>query len=1048
MKSNLLLLWLTIILLSVGGFPLAEFAYGKDILHTGSVQHQIQQEEITITGIVKDENGIELPGSSVIEKGTNNGTATDAEGSYKITVKDRNSILVFTFIGYKTKEIQVGDKTVIIVVLLPDVDIIEEVVLVGYGTQKKNILAGSVSTVNGAEIVKSPAMNVTSSIGGIIPGLVAVGQSGEPGEDYVTLYIRGRSTLNDNSPLIVVDGVPNRSLERIDPTTIESITVLKDASAAIYGSQAANGVVLVTTKRGNAEKMVYSVSFTSGWSRPTRIPELTNAVEYAELANEVNYYDNRPPVYDSTALAAFASGSDPWKYPNTDWFHEVLKPWSLQYNGNITMSGGTDRMRSFVSVSARNQDGFFINSASKYAQYDLRANVDNKINKYIDLSVDASLRIEQRSFPTAWSPTIFLNLMTALPMQIAYWPNGLPGPPLDPTAQNNPVVQATPEAGLSEGENYVFNINSKLRIKIPGIEGLTFVSTGALDRDLNYAKFFSKHYTLYKWDGMTYDKNNVPVLVGDGYGPSALRQSEQITKEYLINSFFTYQRTFDAHNVNAVAGIEFIENNYNWFTAERRNFAQNYPAELNFGDEDEQYASGSNPGTNRWQNFFGRVNYAFRDKYIADFVWRYQGSSKFAPETRWGFFPGISIAYRISEERFWQDLIPYKLISYMKLRASWGKTGNDLIPPYQFFSLYDQYWRNFITGDGKAHAVYYESLAGNSQAQWEEANQFNVGTDMKWNDSKLSFTIDYFNNLRTKILISQQASIPTMTGTSGKLPKINLGKVRNHGIDFEFKWRERRGDFDYSVGFNGLWAKNKVLFFDEATGALEWQKQTGYPMESGLYYEAVGIFRTQEDLDKYPHLAVARTGDVIFKDVSGDSIINGDDMTRIYKNAVPTLTGGLILTANYKGFDVYVLFQGQAGAVRYIPFMGSRGGSNYMKTFYDNRWTEENTDATFPRTFNRNDEYWVSSDNPNTFWLWKTDFIRLKNLEIGYTLPEVISRKIGLSNVRIHAGVMNLITWSPDLRDFDPELEPKGDGFAGQGYPMQQILTAGINIGF
>jgi len=1048
MKSNLLQLWLTIILLSVVGYPLAEFACGEDIFPSVSDHYQIQQDPITVTGTVKDENGVGLPGVYVLEKGTNNGTITDNEGTYKVTVEGVNSLLVFSYIGYKTQEIKVEGQKIIDVSLETDVSVIEEVVLVGYGTQRKVTLTGSVSSVGGNEIVKSPAMNVTNSIAGTIPGLIAVGQSGEPGEDYSTLFIRGRSTLNDNSPLIVVDGVPNRSLERIDPSTVENITVLKDASGAIYGSQAANGVILITTKRGSAEKMVYSASFTAGWSRPTRIPELTNSVEYAELANEVNYYDNRPPVYDAEALEAYANGSNLWKYPNTDWFHEVLKPWSPQYNGNITMSGGTDKLRSFISVSARNQDGFFVNSASKYEQYDLRANVDNKITKHIDLSVDASMRLEQRSFPTASSPTIFLNLMTALPMQVAYWPNGLPGPPLDPTSQNNPVVQATPDAGLSEGENYVFNINSKLLIKIPGVEGLTFTSTGAFDRGLNYTKFFSKHYTLYEWDGMTYDENNIPFLVGDGYGPSALRQSQYITKEYLVNSFFTFQRKFNLHYVNAVAGLEIIQNNYNWFTAERRNFANNFPDELNFGNEDEQYAYGSNPGTNRWQNYFGRVNYSFRDKYIGDFVWRYQGSSKFAPDTRWGFFPGVSLAYRISAEQFWRNSLLSQLLPTLKIRTSWGKTGNDLIPPYQFFSLYEQSWRNFIDGGGTAYAVYGESLAGNAHAQWEEANQFNVGADMGWLDGKLTFTFDFFNNLRTKILITQQASIPTMTGTSGKLPQINLGKVRNHGIDFELRWQDKKGDFNYSAGFNGLWAQNKVLFFDEAEGALEWQKQTGYPMESGLYYEAIGIFKTQDDLDKYPHLDVARTGDVIFKDVSGDGIINGDDMTRIHKNAVPTLTGGLTLAADYKGFDMSVLFQGQAGAIRYIQYMGSKGGSNYMKTFYKNRWTEEQTDANYPRTFNRNDEYWVSSDNPNTFWLWNTDFIRLKNIEIGYTLPEKISGKAGLDNLRIHVGGMNLITWSPDLKDFDPELEPKGDGFAGQGYPMQKILTAGINIGF
>jgi TonB-linked SusC/RagA family outer membrane protein len=1015
----------------------------------GPIRHvTAQPQRIIITGTVTDENAMPMPGVNVLEKGTTNGAVTNLEGVYAISVANTQSVLLFTFVGYQAQEVEVGNRTMIDISLVPEIEVLDEVMVVGYGTQKKATLSGSVASVRGEDIARSPAMNVTNSIAGAIAGLVAVGQSGEPGADYATLFIRGRSTLNDNSPLIVVDGVPNRSLERIDPSTIESITVLKDASGAIYGSQAANGVILVTTKRGSAEKMSFTADFTSGWSRPTRIPELTNAAEFAELANEVSLYDHRPPKYDSASIAAFASGSDPWKYPSTDWFSEVLKPWSWQQNANLTMSGGNEKLRSFVAVSSRRQDGFFYNSASKYNQYDLRTNLDYAVSKYIDLSVDAGMRVEQRSFPTVSSPTIFLSLMTALPMQVAYWPNGQPGPPLDPTSQNNPVVQATPYAGLSEGENYVMNLNSRLLVRIPGVEGLTLTATGALDRGLHYSKFFSKHYTLYEWDRLTYDADSVPVLVKKDYGPSALRQRMDINKEYLVNSYFTFQKAISYHSLKVIAGFEFIQNNYNWFTAERRKFINNYPAELNFGNEDEQYASGSNPGINRWQNYFGRFNYAYRDKYMAEFVWRYQGSSKFAPGTRWGFFPGVSVSYRISEESFWQNSAIARLISYLKIRSSWGKTGNDLIPPYQFFSLYDQSWRNFITGDGAAHAVYYESLAGNSHAQWEEARQLNAGIDVGWFDSRLSLTADYFDNLRTKILITQKASVPIMTGTSGKLPMINLGKVSNHGVDFELTWRDRLGDLNYSAGFNGLWARNKVLFFDEAEGALEWQKQTGYPMESGLYYDAIGIFKSEKDLDKYPHLDVARTGDVIFRDVSGDSIINGDDMTRIYKSWVPTLTGGFTLSAQYRGFDLSALVQGQAGAVRYVQFMGSSTGSNYMKTFYDNRWTEEHPDATYPRTFNRNDEYWVSSDNANTFWLRRTDFVRLKNLEIGYNLPAVLLTKIGLSGLRVHVGGMNLLTWAPDMKDFDPELEPKGDGFAGQGYPMQKILTTGISVKF
>jgi TonB-linked SusC/RagA family outer membrane protein len=906
-----------------------------------------------------------------------------------------------------------------------------------------------VASVSGKEIEKSPAMNVTNSLAGSIAGLVAVGQSGEPGSDYSNLYIRGRSTLNDNSPLVVVDGVPNRSLERIDPATIESITVLKDASAAIYGSQAANGVILVTTKRGTAEKMVYTANFTTGWSRPTVIPDLTNSAEYAELVNEIDHYDGRNPSYSATDIENYASGSDLWLYPNTDWFNEVLKPWSMQTNANVTMSGGNENLKSFVSLSTRHQDGFFYNSASDYAQHDLRTNIDCRVNKYISASIDGSFRLELADFPTASSAAIFRDLMTALPMQVALWPNGLPGPPLDATNQNNPVVQSTTVAGLSESDNYVFNVNLKLNIKVPWVEGLSIAATTALDRDLNYLKYFSKKYALYTWDGTTVDAENNPVLVSTAYGSSNLKQQLNIGKAYLFNTILSYQKFINnVHDVNLIAGMEVIENNSNWFSAERRDFANSFPAELNFGNSNYQYANGSNPGINRWLNYFGRVNYAFKDKYIVEFVWRYQGSSKFAPDKRWGFFPGLSAAYRISEENFWKNSAVSEVINSLKIRASWGKTGNDLITPYQFYSLYSLNWQYFVTDDLINHSTYYESLAGNSDAQWEEANQYNVGLNVGLLKNRLTIAADYFNNLRTKILITQTASIPDMTGMSYNLPDINLGEVRNQGSDFEILWVDNLSKFNYRIGLNGCYAINKVLFFDEAEGALDWQKQTGYPMQSGLYYEAIGIFHTQDDLDNNPHLSEARTGDVIFKDVNDDGAITGDDMKRIYKNTIPTFTGGLTISLEYRGIDLAAIVQGQAGAVRYIQDLGGKNSQNYLKSFYDNRWTEENPDADYPRTYNRNDEYWVSSENPNTYWLRKTDFIRLKTLELGYSLPAKLTRKIGIDNLRIFTGGMNLLIYSPGMKDYDPELEPKGDGFAGEGYPIQKIITAGISIKF
>lgn len=1029
--KSLLLIWVMLTTVAV-----ASVAYGSN--------GQQQQKEMKVTGRVTDQDGNPVIGATVRVEGASTGVITDMEGNYSISVMS-GAKLSYSYIGYKTVVKTVSVAGNISVTLQEDTRVIDEVVVVGYGVQKKTTLSGSVSSVSGKDILKSPAMNVTNSIAGTLPGLVVVAQSGEPGADYANMYIRGKSSLNENSPLVVVDGVPNRSLERIDPSTIESITVLKDASAAIYGSQAANGVILVTTKRGKVEKLGISASYSAGWSQPTKVPELTNAAEYATLVNEIS-----PNTYSADEIRKFADGSDPWRYPNTDWFDTVLKTWSLQQNANVTMSGGTEKLQAYVSLSTRSQDGFFKNSGSKYAQHDFRANIDGKVNDYISLSLDASMRMEQSHFLSVGSARLFRDLMTASPILPAVWPNGLPGPPLDLQNQNNPVVQSTSQAGYNKGENYVFNINAKVNVKIPWVKGLSLTGVAAIDRGLNYTKKFNKKYDLYTWDGTTVGTDGLPTLVKGQYGSSSnLVQQLDISKEYLLNLLANYQRTFNkVHDVSVLLGVESIENTSNWFSAERRNYTVSFPDELNFGDPNSQYSNGSNPGKNRWLNYFGRVNYSYKSKYMAEFVWRYQGSSKFASETRWGFFPGVSLAYRLSEEDFWKDSKLGRLMGNLKLRASYGKTGNDLIDPYQYYSLYAKYWQDFVTGDLTNNSTYYESLAANVKVQWEEAEQMNVGFDVTLLDNRLSLTADYFNNLRSKILIPQTASVPDATGMTDILPDINLGKVRNSGFDFEMAWTDKVRDFEYRIGLNGGYAKNKIIFFDEAEGALAWQKQTGHPMNSSLYYEAIGIFHNQEEIDNYPHMDGTVPGDIKFKNVNGDDKITGEDKTRIYKSDVPRWTGGLNISARYKGFDASILFQGQAGAVRYVQALGSKDGINYFKSFYDNRWTADNPNANYPRTFNRNEEYWVSSENSNTFWLHSTDFIRLKTMELGYTIPATLVRKWGLEKVRVCVSGMNLFTYAPHMKDFDPELEYKGDGFAGQGYPIQRILTAGISINF
>ncbi|MBB3186555.1 SusC/RagA family TonB-linked outer membrane protein [Microbacter margulisiae] len=1001
-----------------------------------------------ITGIVKDEKGQPLPGVTVMIQGTKTGTITDANGNYTLQNVAPNLTLEFSFVGMQKSMILVGDRSVINVTMTEATTGLNEIVVVGYGTQKKATLTGSVTSVGGNDIEETPTMNVTNALAGKVPGLVVVGQSGEPGADYSDLYIRGRSSLNDNSPLIVVDGIPNRSLERIDPSTIESVTVLKDASAAIYGSQAANGVILVTTKRGKAEKLTYSVNIDQGWSQPTKIPKMCNATEFATLVNEVDAYSGQAATYSATDIQKYSNGSDPWGHPNTKWFNALLKTWSPQTTANLSLTGGSRSLRVFASLSARSQDGFFKRGISNYKQYDLRSNIDATLSKYVTARIDFSGRLEDANAPTSSSASIFESIVTANPTKPAYWPNGLPGPPLDLVSQSNPVIQATSASGYNNSQNYVLNVDGKLNIQIPYVNGLSLTFTGSVDRGLDYTKDFTTPYTLYSWDGTTVNSSGIPVLNSALYGGNAkLTQGLNYSQQYLVNGLINYKADIAKHhNIGALVGVEAIENTSNWFTAARYNFSTTYPAELNFGDPNQQYANGANPGMNRWMNYFGRLNYAYDNKYLAEFVWRYQGSSKFSQKVRWGFFPGVSLGYRISEEKFWNDNIK-KIINDLKIRASWGKTGNDLINPYQFYSLYSTYWRNFVTSDGTNHTTITESLAANVLAQWEVATQSDVGIDMYMFNSKISLTCDYFNNLRSKILIPQTSSVPGSTGLTGILPDVNIGKVRNQGVDFDITYADHINDFKFRIGLNGCYAKNKVLFFDEAPGAPAWQIQTGHPMYSGLYYKAIGIFHTQAEVDKYPHMDGARPGDIIFADINGDGKINALDEVRIYKSSVPTLTGGVNLYGEYKNFDLNVFIQGQAGAVRYVQPTGSTE-FNYLQSTYDNRWTTNNPNSNYPRTFNRNNEYWMNSNNPSTFWLKKTDFIRLKSIELGYNIPKKYLDKTGINLLRLYLNAVNLFCYSPDMKDFDPEMVYQNDGLVGEGYPLQRIVNIGCSINF
>jgi TonB-dependent starch-binding outer membrane protein SusC len=993
----------------------------------------------SVRGKVSGDAGDALPGVTILLKGTtSNGTVTNADGQYELSVPDGKGSLIVSFIGYQNKEVPINNQRVINVTLAPDTKALQEVVVVGYGEQKKETVTGSVTSVKGAEVTKSPSINVTNSLAGRLPGLTAVGSSGEPGYDGARLRIRGVNTFGNADPLVVVDGVPGRSLERIDPNTIESISVLKDASAAIYGAQAANGVILVTTKRGKAGKPTITASFNQGYGRPTRLPDMANAAEYATMLNEIDQYAGNAPRFKPEDIQKFQDGSDPWGHPNTEWFKEVLKPWSGQNQGNVSVSGGSDNMKYFVSLTSRSQDGFYYNSGTKYNQYDFRSNLDGNITKNISLAVDLSGRMEDRNFPTRGAGSIFRSVMRGKPNMTAYWPDGTPGPDIE--YGDNPVVISTKATGYDRDKRYVFNSNTKLNIIIPWVEGLSFTANAALDKNFRFNKTFYTPWYLYSWDGKTMDANGKPVLVKGkkGFEDPRLNQYMEDNQNILVNGLLNYNRTIaENHGFKFLIGVERITGKGDNFSAFRRNFISTAVDQLFAGSVDQYTTNNGSGFSNGRLNYFGRVNYDFKNKYLAEFVWRYQASYIFEQSSRFGFFPGVSLGYVVSEEEFWKEALAP--VTYFKLRASYGQTGNDLIDPYQYLALFRNNNLAFVSNGGTSfNQALYEDVVPNQGVTWEKAIQRNVGFDANFLQDKLTVTADYFSNLRSNILWPRNAAIPMTAGFVP--PRENIGKSGNRGFDFSVNYNNSLSELTYQVGLNGGYSKNRIIFWDENQNVPEYQFSTGRPIGSPLYYNAIGIFKDQAAVDAYPHWAGARPGDIIFEDVNGDKKIDANDRVRLEKSDIPTWTGGINLNLGYKGFDVTALVQGAAGAVRYNTTESGEIG-NFLQSFYDNRWTPENPNASGPRTFNRSNEYWISQGN--TYWLNKTDYVRLKNIELGYTLP-AFTEKWNIQKARIYVNAFNLLTYSPDYKDFDPELSSG----SGQGYPLQKIVNGGVSITF
>ncbi|WP_258103451.1 TonB-dependent receptor [Marinoscillum sp. MHG1-6] len=992
-------------------------------------------QPIKITGKVLDENGLGLPGATVVEKGTTNGTITDVDGNYSINVSEGATLLI-SFVGYKSVEVAVNGRSSIDVPMEVDAEQLDEIVVVGYGEQRKETLTGSVVNVSGKTIAKSPVPNITNSLQGRLPGVIATNGTGEPGRDDAQILIRGRSTFGNTQPLLVVDGVirPTEGLGRIDPQNIESITVLKDASAAIYGARAANGVILVKTKRGSTGKPEFGFSFNQGFSQPTRILDVLDAATYAEVRNEAEMRNGgTTPIYTADDIQKYRDGSSPLTHPNTDWVKETLKPWSLQNKMNLSVTGGSQEVQYFIALGLQNQEGHFKNNPTSYNQFNLRSNIDAQITENFKVSLNIAGRLEKRNYPSTGTWVNFVNILSAEPTLHAKYPNGLIAAG---RFTENPLLRD--QVGYIKQESNPIQSTLVLDYKLPFLEGLSVTGSYSYDFTNQFNKKFEKPYYYWQYDQATgeYERLLSNVI-------SSPTVTDDFSRSFVTtyNLRFNYQRQFGDHGVGFMIGAERAENKGNSASAFRKNFPTTALPDINFGSSSlaDQSTSGSSYITRR-DNYFGRANYNYKEKYLAEFLFRYDGSPVFPENKRYGFFPGFSLGWRLSEEDFMKGIAA---IDRLKIRGSYGQLGNDNIEEsYAYLSSYSI--GNAYTFGGVDALGLYPGVLPNPNYTWEVLKTTNLGLDASFWNYLLGIELDLFKQNRTNILAQRQLSISSTYGYPG-LPPENIGEVENHGFELTLSHENHISEFGYRLRGNMSFARNKYVYFDEVPAGEDYQNQTGKPIGAYLIWPTDGIYHTQEEIDASVHLDNAKPGDVKYVDKNGDGFINGDDQYRTDLSNTPEIVFGLDMNFMYKNFDFTLFFQGQARAI-YFPGVTSLGGaSNSAVMRAKDRWTSENTSGSMPASGGNFAQL-------SEFNMYSASFVRLKNMEIGYTLPKSLADRVNLNDLRVYVNAFNVFTIS-EIDFMDPEgradgSDPNSTRTDANYYPQLRVFNVGVNFSF
>ncbi len=988
-------------------------------------------------GLVKDATGESVIGASVVVKGTTNGTITDFDGNFSLDGIKKGDVIVISYVGYQTQEIK-WNGSPLNVILKEDSKTLSEVVVVGYGTQKKANLSGSVAMVDSKELENRPIQNVSSGLQGLMPGVAITGTNGAPGQDAGKIRVRGIGTLNEAGPYILVDGIETGTLSAVDPNDIESISVLKDAaSAAIYGSKAANGVVLITTKRGKTGQTKISYSGYLSFQNATNMIERMGSYEYASLLNQALEAEGMSKRFNDTELQKFKDGNDPL-YPDTDWYDLAYKT-GVQHRHNVNINGGSENVKYMASLGYLNQTGILPNAGRE--QFNARTNLDMKINKRLSARMNLSfIKNDYSDASSAYyggsSDQIIRQLNLIAPWIVARYDDGTWGT----------ISDGSPIAWLDSGmkvnrDNYNFSGMAAVDYEI--FDGLKLTLQGAYVNNLQNYNYFQKY--------IKYNENKES-------DPSQLDERFYKWDRTNYDALLNYNKNFGKHNIKGLLGWHTEKYNYKYQKAVRKKFPNNELTDMNAGDASTQ----SNEGYTAelaMISWFARINYDFAGKYLLEANIRADASSRFAEGHRWGYFPSFSGAWRISEEAFMESAKD-SWLSGLKIRASWGQLGNqdalsgsnnDYYPALNTYNLDSKY-----AFGGSLNSGYYQRKYRLETISWEKASTWGVGVDFTL-FNKLNGSLDYYNRKTTGIIMD--VTVPKEFALDAY--KDNVGSMRNCGIEINLSYNTKIGQVDFGIAGNFSYNKNEILDLGggdpnkylDATDGYSQRNKVGEAMNSYYIYRADGFFNSQEEADAYtakygnPFGKTFKAGDLRYVDTNKDGKLTADD--REYcGSSDPKIIYGFNINAGWKGIDLSLMFNGAAGVKRlfdgYEVYGNFSGDAAHPATIWRDAWTPDNHDTSMPRIFYDTNSASSSRSVQSDFWLQDTSYLRLKNLQLGYTLPKGWLNSVGVENIRIYYSVENLLTFDKMKINIDPESTSQ----RLSSYPLLRTHAFGVNVTF